>query len=769
MLLRRPDIVPLWALPASLALLLGVLWMRRKRDGGKGGGGIGDASDVDDTTEENIYAGSSSANKTTHRNCNGNGNIVTPSVSMPNGGKTSAGNGSKSNANKNNGSTANGTNATASGLSSASNSPQSPTKLGKSAPIDIQPNRLTPVTLTNQQIDRDILKVAAEGAAANKTGCSSGSSCDSPSALSDSGERRRRFSFGQRKRTVREGTPIVIKATKPARISPEHSFAEAKYETLAAPATAPITAPTTKSGASAAARQVIATNNVDSTVDVDEPVPNVDANDLADFDEQLDWAAIVEEALAAELHESQSKPAEPAFVAATPVKPTQIAAPSKTSTPNGKKSAKVNQKQQNGTPAQQSTRKKNNKSTATDVNANKSTAAAAPQKQSKQSANNNNNTASLPCSPGSSKDSGQGGSPISSEHSAEVATAASEAAAANTIDTTNTANNNNNSASANHDDDAAADADNTVISHYDFLIVQDLIGSLLGRKGAYVKEINRLTGTKVFIKNHPLTNVVRIASLEGTSSQIAEAFRMIRNKFPLKRFPVLSLDRVHVLDVGRLNHSSQLLQLELVEDINNDVIVSWVVSGGHMFVQQPVHPSHPNLALLEKCMWHTYERTQAPELPPAMHGRDAVCVVKCGGKWLRAQVGLEAAGECVVKFLDYGGFATIARTDMRQIRADFMSVPFQATECVLANVRPLRGDGAKHWQAGALQALVDLTSGRTLQAQVCGYTVDGLASVHLYCQLTPTVSVVLVVLFCKYENRLNMVSCVCVCVCCARV
>lgn len=44
-----------------------------------------------------------------------------------------------------------------------------------------------------------------------------------------------------------------------------------------------------------------------------------------------------------------------------------------------------------------------------------------------------------------------------------------------------------------------------------------------------------------------------------------------------------------------------------------------------------------------------------------------------------------------VSFLDYGGYAYVENNNLRQIRGDFMLLPFQAAECLLANIRPAGG------------------------------------------------------------------------------
>lgn len=42
-----------------------------------------------------------------------------------------------------------------------------------------------------------------------------------------------------------------------------------------------------------------------------------------------------------------------------------------------------------------------------------------------------------------------------------------------------------------------------------------------------------------------------------------------------------------------------------------------------------------------------------------------------------------------VVFIDYGGYCQIPFADLRQIRSDYMTMPQQAVECRLANIRPI--------------------------------------------------------------------------------
>lgn len=83
----------------------------------------------------------------------------------------------------------------------------------------------------------------------------------------------------------------------------------------------------------------------------------------------------------------------------------------------------------------------------------------------------------------------------------------------------------------------------------------------------------------------------------------------------------------------------------------------------------------------------------------------SICVAPAVGAWYRAQVVLvdEETDTCDIKFVDYGGYSTVNSSVLRQIRGDFMTLPFQAVECYLANVTPI--GGTKHLLDPAVKML----------------------------------------------------------------
>ena len=61
---------------------------------------------------------------------------------------------------------------------------------------------------------------------------------------------------------------------------------------------------------------------------------------------------------------------------------------------------------------------------------------------------------------------------------------------------------------------------------------------------------------------------------------------------------------------------------------------------------------------------------------------NSVCAAPCEGGWYRCQIVSydEETNSCDVKYLDYGGYASLSVDSLKQIRTDFLSLPFQAIE-----------------------------------------------------------------------------------------
>ncbi|KAG6442575.1 hypothetical protein O3G_MSEX002434 [Manduca sexta] len=270
---------------------------------------------------------------------------------------------------------------------------------------------------------------------------------------------------------------------------------------------------------------------------------------------------------------------------------------------------------------------------------------------------------------------------------------------------------------------------------HQFVIPQGLVGLLIGKHGSFVTQIKAKTGASVYVRRHPDSNKHKICAVEGTQSEIEAALDMIKEKFPEKKFPNFSLQEIGAELYQRL---APLVPefLQLVESVNNDTIMTCLVSAGHFFLQQPLHPTFPSLHALHRLMAATYQNPDVPSLPrPVKEG--SICAAPTENNWYRAQVisTSEESDTSVVKLVDFGGYLTVDNDQLKQIRSDFMTLPFQATEALLAFVKPANNE--PEWSNEALRIMAGLTAGQLLHAQVAGYDEAGLPLVHLYLTLNP--------------------------------
>ncbi|XP_014664261.1 PREDICTED: uncharacterized protein LOC106806733 isoform X2 [Priapulus caudatus] len=271
-------------------------------------------------------------------------------------------------------------------------------------------------------------------------------------------------------------------------------------------------------------------------------------------------------------------------------------------------------------------------------------------------------------------------------------------------------------------------------SLYEFEMPQQLVGKLIGKLGRNVKSLRDKTGANVYIKRHPYFDTYKLCAVEGTPEEIKLALAVISKRFPPAKFPEMTLVQVNA-PVDPSVFMPENMQLPFPEEIPVDVIVSSLVSACQVFLQQPTHPTYPTLRLLDESMqlcYHT-ENAVIPQLPrPIEVG--VICAVPVAGMdgWYRAQVvqTQDETDEVDVRFCDYGGYCRMAASSLRQIRSDFMSLPFQATECYLANISPL--DETEGFSIEAAAELEELTQGRVIQAQIVGRAEDGVPYVHLY-------------------------------------
>ncbi|XP_078680409.1 uncharacterized protein LOC144915683 isoform X1 [Branchiostoma floridae x Branchiostoma belcheri] len=290
--------------------------------------------------------------------------------------------------------------------------------------------------------------------------------------------------------------------------------------------------------------------------------------------------------------------------------------------------------------------------------------------------------------------------------------------------------------SSTHQDQAGVLEEDQVIT-WKINFPSDLCGRLIGKQGRNIKWLMDRTGCNIYIRKSP--DFMQWCCLEGTQSEVDHALDLIGRKFPtvdlsaVEDCPVEESSDISQRCVDIIPVLPPQLQLQLTEGLN-DVIVCNILDASHIFVQQHIHPTFPALATLDHCMAICYaDQTLVPGVPkPVDIGVICVAPSPMVGAYCRAEVRevMDDTDSVVVKFCDYGGYYHVPRDVLRQIRSDFMTLPFQAVECYMANIAPLEGEESFSLEATGL--VEELTQGIVTQVNVVGYSTEGCPLVHLY-------------------------------------
>ncbi|KAI4896641.1 hypothetical protein NFI96_029899, partial [Prochilodus magdalenae] len=248
-------------------------------------------------------------------------------------------------------------------------------------------------------------------------------------------------------------------------------------------------------------------------------------------------------------------------------------------------------------------------------------------------------------------------------------------------------------------------------------VPKHLVGRLIGKQGRYVSFLKQSSGAKIYISTLPYTQEFQICHIEGTQQQVDKALALIGKKFKDLDLTNLYAPPPMPLALPSLPMTSWLL---LPNGVTVEVIVVNIVSAAHVFVQQHTHPTYHALRSLDQQMFLCYSQPGTPALPsPAEVG--VICAAPAvDGAWWRAQVisFYKDSNEVEIRYVDYGGYDRVKIDTLRQIRSDFVTLPFQGTEVLLDNIAPLPGED--RFSTEATSALEEMTRGVPLLAQASG-------------------------------------------------
>lgn len=265
---------------------------------------------------------------------------------------------------------------------------------------------------------------------------------------------------------------------------------------------------------------------------------------------------------------------------------------------------------------------------------------------------------------------------------------------------------------------------------YQFEFPTELCGRLIGKQGRNIKELRDKTGAKIFLKPLPVSTKYQLCIIDGLPKSIEKTLDIIKH-----RFPEVDTNRQSLTadSQGQNVKMPSMSQLQLPDDAVNNIILTSVVSAGHVFMQQPGQPSFNALNRLNNCMNNCY--CQADRVPPLPQPIEVgiVCAAPVMDSWYRAQLinYYPEENEADLRFLDYGGYARTDASCLRQIRSDFLSLPFQAVECYLANIVPLQGEA--DFSEDARLFVEQIAQNFTLlQSKTVAYSMDGIPLIEIF-------------------------------------
>ncbi|XP_012521150.1 PREDICTED: A-kinase anchor protein 1, mitochondrial isoform X1 [Propithecus coquereli] len=260
-------------------------------------------------------------------------------------------------------------------------------------------------------------------------------------------------------------------------------------------------------------------------------------------------------------------------------------------------------------------------------------------------------------------------------------------------------------------------------------VPKHLVGRLIGKQGRYVSFLKQTSGAKIYISTLPYTQSIQICHIEGSQHHVDKALNLIGKKFKELNLTNIYAPPLPSLALPSLPMTSWLM---LPDGITVEVIVVNQVNAGHLFVQQHTHPTFHALRSLDQQMYLCYSQPGIPTLPTPVEITVICAAPGVDGAWWRAQVvaSYEETNEVEIRYVDYGGYKRVKVDVLRQIRSDFVTLPFQGTEVLLDSVMPLSDDD--HFSPEADAAMSEMTGNTALLAQVTSYSPTGLPLIQLW-------------------------------------
>ncbi|PIK33406.1 putative A-kinase anchor protein 1, mitochondrial [Apostichopus japonicus] len=250
-------------------------------------------------------------------------------------------------------------------------------------------------------------------------------------------------------------------------------------------------------------------------------------------------------------------------------------------------------------------------------------------------------------------------------------------------------------------------------------------------QGRNIKELRDKTGAKIFLKPSPVSTKYQLCIIDGLPKSIEQTIDIIK-----RRFPDVDTNRQSLTadSQGQNVKMPSMSQLQLPDEAVNNIILTSVVSAGHVFLQQPGQPSFNALNRLNNCMNNCY--CQVDRVPPLPQPIEVgiVCAAPVMDSWYRAQLinFYPEENEADLRFMDYGGYA--ARTPAAYARSDqtFCLCRFRQSNVTWLTLYRYKASEADFSEDARLFIEQIAQNFTLLQTKTLAYSMDGIPLIEIF-------------------------------------
>ncbi|KAK9505538.1 hypothetical protein O3M35_009566 [Rhynocoris fuscipes] len=282
---------------------------------------------------------------------------------------------------------------------------------------------------------------------------------------------------------------------------------------------------------------------------------------------------------------------------------------------------------------------------------------------------------------------------------------------------------------------------------YEMEVPQKSCGRIIGRCGDNIRSISKASKCVITVDRMGApTSSHRLVTIRGTEDQIAVAKQMIEEKIAedeearnrmhatlSSRSPRLK-NKNKKYEVGDNKVPSYEKLITSTNDSMLQVYVSAVADPTHFWLQL-ISPRAVELDHLVDNMTEYYENEENRKLHKLNEvslGQIVACRVAEDNKWYRVEVCShepyreDNRDETTIDvfYVDYGDSAYIKLGDLYQLRADFLSLRFQAIECAMDGIFPNKDTPADKWDEETVEMFEDMVyvgQWKAISAQVVRY------------------------------------------------